>query len=387
MTISPNTLIGYCNSVRITFTSFSRPSKYLFRYKHTDLRNDLPALLLGILFIGLLFYFLEPGEMLDGLFIVIFVPILFLTLYFPALAIFNEEILWEEDGYIKKYCGPIPHFGLYSPAPADEIESFFEGKSSNSNHYSKDIKARLKNGESVTLLKSVAPGHSFQALKTLTSNFRAGELQKREDRILKQIQEQKNAGINPRLPKIGDEEEFLTQVRTIAEKLAHFEGALFQYKILAWDLEFLLKKYDSFTRSVVTKLGMDDYELLFEIYLSIANSHSEWQEFIISEIDRQFIQAYETEDEQLLPVLGAFSEIDDWKGRRTRIEIRKRYQAYLKSSDEYIREKAVLLLAELYEDNPTGTINILSDILLREESSIVKKAAKKELKAIRSFAG
>ena len=359
-----------------------RPSSHIIRFKS----KQIYILLYSFIVFWAGFFLLIYAAITQPTYSILFISPLFIyVLYSIAVPLINEEIVWEENGYLKKYNGPIPVWDKFSPLPSDQIIGFLQGSKINGAVTSFNVNAKLKNGNVVPIVENLDSIQANDGVRELTNKFRGGALKLLNERMLLRIKSQRNGTFTPKYLDVSNFEEFLDLLSKLTQKLINFQGLEYEYEILVLDTEYLIRKYESFTREVLLNNEYYDLEFYQGIYCALSKNHEFWEEFILLEIERLFKEATSTQNIDRLSIIDEFQLIDEWKGRKVRKSIRKLLESYLSSPLVEIRKEAVRLLSVMADDNIQGTINILSDVITKDQSFEVRKLAKQEIKVLRSY--
>jgi hypothetical protein len=359
-----------------------RPRNYIIRFKDKQIYILLYAFIVFLAGFLLLIYAAITQPTYSILFIS---PLFIYVLYGIAVPLINEEIVWEDNGYLKKYNGPIPVWNKFSPLPSDQIVGFFENSKINGAITAFNVNAKLKNGKVVPIVENLDSMQAYDGVRELTNKLRGGALKLLNERMLLRIKSQRNGTFTPKYLDVSNIEEFLDLLSKLTQKLINFQGLEYEYEILVLDTENLLRKNESFTREILLNNEYYDLDLYQGIYCALSKNHEFWEDFILFEIERLFKEAASTHNIDMLSIIDEFQLIDEWKGRKIRKSIRNLLEGYLSSPLVVIRKEVVRLLSVMADDNIQGTINILSDVITKDQSFEVRKLAKKEVKVLRSY--
>lgn len=353
------------------------PPNPLIRYRDSQKILHLSLISLFLIGTGFIAYEAITKMNVDILFIT---PFLLFCAYVFLTYLVNETIVFEEDGFLKSRSGPLPVWKKHPPIPVNDIIGFHHTTETIDTATSYIIQAIMSDGEVRKVLSVDEIGKAIDAVNVLTASLRGGALQCDQERFLKRIQDLKNGRWRPNFSHVSNDEELIAILKQYTDKLITFVGLFEERQLVQWELATLLKQHETRFRAILPTLNVTNDDVLFMIYLAMTKYEKDFQAWMISEVDRLFNDAIETQNTDLIHSLDAFEAIDVRQGRGVRQAIRERILFYLTSSQDYIREQAVSFLGMMAEDNVQGTLNILSDVVMSDSSRGVRSAASEQIK-------
>ncbi len=351
------------------------PPNPLFRYREDQQKLIyVLMILLSLLMTGFLVYEAISQPNVDLFFVT---PIFLICAYVFLTPLVNETIVWEDEGFLFVRSSPLPVWNRFPPVRTQDIASFYSEYHLKWRAYV--VYAKLTTGEDSVVFKINDLSNAMEGVNALTSSVRGGDLKKDQKRFLKRIQDLKSGTWRPNFPHVSTDEELITLVKQYTDKLITFVGLFEERQLVQWELATLLKQHETRIRAILPTLNVSEDDGLFMIYLAMTKYEKDFQAWMVSEVDRLFNDAIETENTDRLSSLDAFEAIDSRQGRAVRQAIRERVLVHLSSPHDYIREHAVRFLGMMADDNVQGTLNILSDVVLRDPSRRVRSAASEQI--------
>jgi hypothetical protein len=284
--------------------------------------------------------------------VLLFSPLILFRYFQFFVNFLNEEIIWEDGRFLKKYTPKILFWMKFSPLPADDIVGFVENSKEewkfmlHDKIIQYDIYVLLKKGESIPILKSIKSDEAYKGVRALSNGFSGGNL-KLHNSFTKEYY---NNIITRNYPNVSNIDEFSALLKRLTNELlkCKVNKSASAYEIKAINLLYYLKMNRSITRYVLSEFTYDEHDQLGQIYVVIAKSFQGWEEFILTEICRLFDDARESNNAEMLRTLEVFTGINQyWRGEKFHKFAKSQLESYTSSPSEKIRIEATKLLSQI----------------------------------------